>query len=49
MLNINKFNSNNFEFLMLKSDQSHFFIVDDHLNSNGHNYVGAQLFKFLDR
>ena len=49
ILNINKFKSNNFELLILKSDKSHFFTVDDHLNSSGHKYVGAQLSKFLNR
>ena len=49
MININKYNVTNFEFLMLYSNKSHFFIVDDHLNPAGHQFVGKQLHKYLNK
>ena len=47
MINIKKYNIKNFEFLMLNSNQSHFFTIDDHLNTKGHLYVGEELYKYL--
>ena len=49
MININKYNVANFEFLMLNSNQSHYFKIDDHLNSTGHRYVGKKLHKYLNK
>ena len=35
------------EYLNVKLNKSNFFIVDDHLNRNGHNAVAEKLNKYL--
>ena len=38
---------NNFEFFLINADKEHFFLIDDHLNFNGHEFVAKKIFDLL--
>ena len=37
----------NFEFINIKIKKEHLFVIDDHINKNGHAYVSKELFNYL--
>ena len=39
----------NIEYLNIKLNKSNFFIVDDHLNKNGHDRVAEKLNEYLTK
>lgn len=39
----------NFEFLIIDTQKEHFFIIDDHLNVNGHKYIAKRLANYLSK
>ena len=39
----------NFEFLIIDTEKEHFFIIDDHLNVNGHKYIAKRLANYLSK
>lgn len=39
----------NFEFLIIDTKKDHFFIIDDHLNINGHKYIAERLANYLSK
>ena len=39
----------NFKFFIIEANKEHFFIVDDHLNTLGHKFVGEKLFHYLTK
>ena len=38
----------NFEFIKFKIQKEHLFIIDDHINKNGHIFIGKKLFSYLN-
>ena len=38
----------NFEFIKLKIQKEHLFVIDDHINKKGHMFVGKKLFNYLN-
>ena len=38
----------NFEFINIKIQKEHLFVIDDHVNKNGHEYIGKKLFSYLN-
>ena len=47
--NIEKFEDNKFEFLNIKLEKDHFFTIDDHPNSKGHQKIANILFEHLSK
>ena len=39
----------NFEFVIIDTVKEHFFIIDDHLNVNGHKYIAKRLANYLSK
>ena len=37
----------NFEFMNFKVQKEHLFVIDDHINKNGHRYIGKKLYSYL--
>ena len=37
----------NFKFINIKIKKEHLFVIDDHINKNGHAYVSKELFNYL--
>ena len=37
----------NFEFMNFKVLKEHLFVIDDHINKNGHRYIGKKLYSYL--
>ena len=37
----------NFEFINIKIKKEHLFVIDDHINKNGHAYISKELFNYL--
>ena len=40
---------NYFEFFIIDIQQKHLFVIDDHLNTKGHKFIGKKLFDYLSR
>ena len=38
-----------FEFFIINIKKEHLFIIDDHLNTKGHKFVGKKIFNYLSR
>lgn len=47
--NIEKFEDDKFEFLNIKLEKDHFFTIDDHPNSKGHQKIANILFEHLSK